>query len=46
MVGEVSANFLRIEGCRVVNATDPYGRILDFVDRSRCYLFQVAPQLY
>ena len=25
-VGEVSANFLRIEGCHVVNATDPHGR--------------------
>jgi hypothetical protein len=25
-VGEVSANFLRIEGCYVVSATDPHGR--------------------
>ena len=25
-VGEVSANFLRIEGCHVVSATDPHGR--------------------
>jgi len=24
--GEVSANFLRIEGCHVVSATDPHGR--------------------
>jgi hypothetical protein len=23
LVGEVSANFLRIEGCRVVSAADP-----------------------
>ena len=25
-VSEVSANFLRIEGCHVVSATDPHGR--------------------
>ena len=25
-VGEVSANFLRIEGCHVVSAMDPHGR--------------------
>ena len=25
-VGEVSANFLRMEGCHVVSATDPHGR--------------------
>ena len=25
-VGEVSANFLRIEVCHVVSATDPHGR--------------------
>ena len=25
-VGEVSANFLRIEECHVVSATDPHGR--------------------
>jgi hypothetical protein len=31
-----------------VLATDPYGRILDildFLDRSRCFFFQVASQL-
>ena len=27
-VGEVSANFLRIEGCHVVIATDPHGRLI------------------
>jgi hypothetical protein len=32
--------------CRVVSATDPHGRILGFLDRSRYYFFQVAPQLY
>jgi hypothetical protein len=33
-------------GCRVVSSTDPHGRILGFLDRSRYYFFQVAPQLY
>jgi hypothetical protein len=32
-------------GCRVVRANDPYGRILEFLDRSRYFFFQVAPQL-
>jgi hypothetical protein len=26
--------------------TDPYGRILGFLDRSRYFFFQLAPQLY
>jgi hypothetical protein len=43
-VGEISAN-LADRGCRVVSSADPYGRILGFVDRSRYYFFQVAPQL-
>jgi hypothetical protein len=30
----------------VVSVTEPYGRILGFLDRSRYYFFQVAPQLY
>jgi hypothetical protein len=33
-------------GCQVVSVTDPYGRILDFLDRSSYFFFQVAPQLY
>jgi hypothetical protein len=33
-------------GCHVVSATDPYGRILGFIDSSRYFFFQVAPQLY
>jgi hypothetical protein len=33
-------------GCSVVSATDPYGRILGFLDRSHYFFFQVAPQLY
>jgi hypothetical protein len=32
-------------GCHVGNVTDPYGRILGFLDRSRYIFFQVAPQL-
>ena len=40
-VGEVSANFLRIEGCHVVSATVPHGRFnLCFLDRSRYFLFK------
>jgi hypothetical protein len=34
------------EGCRVVSATDLHGHILSFLDWSRHYFFQVAPQLY
>jgi hypothetical protein len=33
-------------GCHVVSVTDPYGRILGFLDRSHYLFFQVAPQLY
>jgi hypothetical protein len=33
-------------GCRVVSATDPYGRNLGFLERSRYFIFQVAPELY
>jgi hypothetical protein len=33
-------------GCRVVRATDPYGRNLGFIDRSSYFLFQVASHLY
>jgi hypothetical protein len=33
-------------GCHVVSVLDPYGRILDFLDWSRYFFFQVAPQLY
>jgi hypothetical protein len=29
-----------------VRETDPHGRILGFLDRSRYYFFQIAPQLY
>jgi hypothetical protein len=33
-------------GCHVVSMTDPYGRILGSLGRSRYFFFQVAPQLY
>jgi hypothetical protein len=33
-------------GCHVVSVTGPYGRILGFLDRSRYFSFQAAPQLY
>jgi hypothetical protein len=46
LVGEVNANFLRIEGCLVVSAAVPNGRILGFLDGSLYYFLQVAPQLY
>jgi hypothetical protein len=30
----------------MVSVTVPYGRILGFLDRSRYFFFQAAPQLY
>jgi hypothetical protein len=36
---------LQIE-CRVDSATDHHGRNLNFLDRSRYFSFQAAPQLY
>jgi hypothetical protein len=33
-------------GWHVVKATDPYGRILGFLDRSRYFFFQLTPQMY
>jgi hypothetical protein len=32
LVGEVSGNFCGVRGCDVVSVTDPYGRILGFLD--------------
>jgi hypothetical protein len=45
-VGEVSANIFADRECHVGSVTDPYGSILGFLDRSRYFFFQVAPQLY
>jgi hypothetical protein len=33
-------------GCRMVSVMDPYGYIHGFLDQSRYFYFQVAPQLY
>jgi hypothetical protein len=47
--GRLSAKLVPIfadRGRHVVSVTDPYGRILGFLDRSRYFFFQVAPQLY
>jgi hypothetical protein len=30
----------------VISVIDPYGRILDFLEQSRYFFFQVAPELY
>jgi hypothetical protein len=48
LVGEVSVNFLWIEGATWSAWRIPYCRILGFLDRSRYryVYFQVAPQLY
>jgi hypothetical protein len=40
LVGEVRVNFCG------VSASESYGRNLGFLDRSCCFFFQVAPQLY
>jgi hypothetical protein len=34
LVGEVIANFFADRGCHVIGVTDPYHRILGFLDRS------------
>jgi hypothetical protein len=45
LIGEASAKFSGRE-CHVFSAADPYGRIFGILDRSRYFVFQVAPQLY
>jgi hypothetical protein len=45
-VSEVSAKLFADSRCQVVSVTNPYSHILGFLDRSRYYFFQVAPQLY
>jgi hypothetical protein len=37
LVGEVIANFFADRGCDVVSVTDPYGRVLGFLERSRYF---------
>jgi hypothetical protein len=46
LVSKVSANFFVDRGCHAVSVTNPYSSILGFLDWSRYYFFQVAPQLY
>jgi hypothetical protein len=46
LVGEVSANFYGLERCRVVSTADPLQPYSRFLDQSRYFFFQVAPQLY
>jgi hypothetical protein len=43
---QLSVKLVQTFADRVVRATDPYGRILSFLDRSRYFFFQVGPQLY
>jgi hypothetical protein len=45
LVGEVSAKFADT-GYHVVSVVDPYDRILGYLEWSRYFFFQVAPQLY
>jgi hypothetical protein len=45
LLGEVVPTFAD-KGYRLVSATDPHGCILGFLDRSRYYFYQEAPQLY
>jgi hypothetical protein len=42
----LSAQLFADRGCHVVSVTNPYVRILAFLDRSGYYFFQVGPQLY
>jgi hypothetical protein len=46
LVGEFSVNFLRIEGVSWSAQRIPTVVNLDFLDRSRYFLFQVTPQLF
>jgi hypothetical protein len=46
LVCEVSAKFCEETGCHVASAAETNGRILDFLDRSRYFFFQVAHQIY
>jgi hypothetical protein len=45
LVGEVSANFLRIEGVAWSAQRIPTAVNLGFLDRSRYFCIQLAPQL-
>jgi hypothetical protein len=45
IIGEVSANFLPIEVCRVVSVADPYGHILRFLDRSLYFFLPISSSI-
>jgi hypothetical protein len=45
MSAKLESTFADIR-CHVVSVTDPYGRILGFLDWSCYFFFQVSPQLY
>jgi hypothetical protein len=42
----LSAKSVPTVGKRGCSAADPYGRILEFLDRRHSFFFQVVPQLY
>jgi hypothetical protein len=42
----VTHHLMRLNNMTLDSVTNPYGRILGFLDRSRYFFFQVAPQLY
>jgi hypothetical protein len=46
LISEVSANFFADRGCHVLSVTNPHGRNLGYLGRSRYFFFQVASQLY
>jgi hypothetical protein len=46
LFGEVSVNFCGYRGVAYSARQIPYGRNLYFLDRSRYFFLQVAPQLY
>jgi hypothetical protein len=45
LLGKLVPTFVD-RGCHMVSMTDSYGHNVDFLDRSRYFFFQVAPQLY
>jgi hypothetical protein len=45
IVGNLAPTFADRGFC-MVSTSDPHGLILDFLDQSRYFFFQAAPQLY
>jgi hypothetical protein len=46
IISLINSQLFANRGCHVVSVTDPYGRILGFLDRETYCFFQVAPQLH